>query len=123
MRISLHAPDSKNNLAERARDLVESALCRYGDSIREVVVRIRDQNGPRGGRDQRCVLRVALLGAPEVVVREQRDRPLEALGSALKRARRSIGERINARGRRNAPKANRTVREKKSYDGVGDRDG
>ncbi|MEM6329677.1 MAG: hypothetical protein AAF790_05450 [Planctomycetota bacterium] len=116
MRISLHLPDSSSEIVDTAREQVEATLARYREAIRDVVVRVRDQNGPRGGVDQRCVVRVALLGAPDVVVREQRAEPLVALSSALKRARRNIGERINARGRRHTSRGQRAARQQRSPD-------
>lgn len=102
MRVSVHAPDLAPEMANRFAERIKATLGRYGSAIREVAVQLRDENGPRGGEDQSCVVQVALAGAPDVVVRQRGEQPLATLSSALKRVRRSIGERINARGRRHA---------------------
>lgn len=42
---------------------LEFALGRFGPAIRQVIVRVVDINGPRGGVDKRCRITVALRGA------------------------------------------------------------
>src|SRR4029079_8359796 len=42
----------------------------FGASIERVTVRLSDTNGPKGGRDQRCQIKVVLSGLPSVVVNE-----------------------------------------------------
>ena len=100
MRVSVHAPDLGRDLVRTINERIEAVLGRYAEAIDRIVVRVRDENGPRGGEDQSCLLRIGLRGAPEVVVRQRGDQPMAALAGALKRARRSGGERVNARGRR-----------------------
>lgn len=99
MRVSIHAPQATAEVADRTVDRVRAALERYGQFIREASVRLTDENGPRGGVDQSCVVRVALRGAPDVTIRERGERPLAAVGAAMKRVRRAVSERINARAR------------------------
>jgi hypothetical protein len=97
MNISIYAADRGASFLQEATHCAELALERYAHAVREVTVRLRDENGPRGGRDQDCVVRVSLRGAPEVLVRERRERPLEAVGRALQRARRGVAERLKSR--------------------------
>lgn len=99
MRVSIHAPQATAEVADRTIDRVRAALERYGQFIREASIRLTDENGPRGGVDQSCVVRVALRGAPDVTVRERGDQPLAAVSAAMKRVRRAVSERINARAR------------------------
>ena len=42
----------------------------FGASIERITVRLSDTNGPKGGRDQRCQIKVVLSGLPSVVVNE-----------------------------------------------------
>ncbi|TWT42487.1 hypothetical protein [Botrimarina hoheduenensis] len=100
MRVSVFAPQGAPGLAADATGRIQKALDRYGASIRGVVVRVRDENGPRGGNDQSCLLRISLRGAPDVTVRERGTHPLGVILTALKRARRRVAERLNARSRR-----------------------
>lgn len=99
MRVTVHAPDAPSRLVSTARDRFQAGLRRYGTIVRDVSVRLRDENGPRGGRDQACLVGVALRGGQEITISEQRDTPLEAIGHALKRVRRVVSEKLNARPR------------------------
>ena len=52
-------------------------LGKFSSSIERVSVRIKDVNGPRGGVDQLCQIKVVLHGLPSVVF-ENRDTSLNA---------------------------------------------
>lgn len=65
-------------------------LGKFASSIERVSVRMEDANGPRGGIDQICRIKVVLSGLPGVVV-ETRDASLEAaIDGALAGAERSV---------------------------------
>ncbi|MEO0530291.1 MAG: hypothetical protein AAF266_06895 [Planctomycetota bacterium] len=100
MRVSVHAPEATPELIGSARDRFTAGLRRYASIVRDVAVQIRDENGPRGGRDQACTVRIALKGGEEVCIREKSNTPLQAIGHALKRVRRVVSEKINARPRK-----------------------
>jgi hypothetical protein len=72
-------------------------LGKFAWSIERVTVRARDANGPRGGVDQECTVKVVLSGLPSVVVR-RRDAALhvaidEALHAVEQAVRRSVSRR------------------------------
>jgi hypothetical protein len=46
-------------------------LGKYASSIERVTVRVRDINGPKGGVDLRCRIKVVLSGLPSIVVEQQ----------------------------------------------------
>jgi putative sigma-54 modulation protein len=52
----------------------------------EVSVRLRDLNGPKGGRDMMCQVTVAIPGQPEVVVKDVQEDMYTAIDKAVKRA-------------------------------------
>ncbi len=56
-----------NSHAERR---FHSAPARILQRIGLVVVRVADLNGPRGGLDKRCDVRVQVVGGPTVTIRE-----------------------------------------------------
>jgi CBS domain-containing protein len=72
-------------------------LGKFASSIERVTVRVSDVNGPKGGVDHRCLIKVVLSGLPSVVV-ERRDSALQravnaAIGSAAVAVRRSVQRR------------------------------
>ena len=67
-------------------------LGKFGASIERITVRLSDTNGPKGGRDQRCQIKVVLSGLPSVVVNETDstlsrtiDRAVDAIAIAVRR--------------------------------------
>jgi hypothetical protein len=72
-------------------------LGKFVGSIERVTVRVTDDNGPRGGVDHVCNVKVVLSGLPSVVVERRAVAPQAAIDSALRAAeyavRRSVGRR------------------------------
>jgi CBS domain-containing protein/ribosome-associated translation inhibitor RaiA len=80
-------------------------LGKYADHIERVTVRVRDVNGPRGGVDQECRIKVVLSGLPSVVVEHNAASLKPAVTGALtsvERAVRRAVERRRTRPRRGA---------------------
>jgi CBS domain-containing protein/ribosome-associated translation inhibitor RaiA len=72
-------------------------LGKFADSIARVSVRTEDVNGPRGGIDQVCRIKVVLRGLPSVVF-ERRDASLNAaVDGALAGAERSVRRALQRR--------------------------
>lgn len=72
-------------------------LGKFASSIERVTVRLSDVNGPKGGVDHKCLIKVVLSGLPSVVV-ERRDSALQravnaAIGAAAQAVRRSVQRR------------------------------
>lgn len=76
------------------------AFDRVTAHIRRVLVKITDINGPRGGADKRCVLRVQLARHPEVVVADTRSDLYAAVGHASERAAQAVQRRLARQRRR-----------------------
>jgi sigma 54 modulation/S30EA-like ribosomal protein len=67
-------------------------LGKFVASIERITVRVSDINGPKGGRDQRCQIKVVLSALPSVVVNETEstlprtiDRAVDAAAIAVRR--------------------------------------
>lgn len=65
-------------------------LGKFARHIERVTVRFKDVNGPRGGVDSLCRVKVVLSGLPSVVVEELATDPLTAFGRANQRAERAV---------------------------------
>ncbi len=81
-------------LTEALRDHAERrlrfALTRADEHVRWVAVHLGDVNGPRGGRDKRCRIRVMLKGRPDVVIDDVETDLYAAIDRAANRAGRSV---------------------------------
>ncbi len=58
------------SLKEHATRRLGFVLTRRSDRIRRVVMRLGDENGPRGGVDKFCRIQVYLNGAPVAVIED-----------------------------------------------------
>jgi len=72
-------------------------LGKFASVIERITVRLSDANGPKGGRDQKCQIKVVLSGLPSIVVNET-DSTLpriidRAIGAAALAVRRVIQRR------------------------------
>lgn len=70
------------------------ALARNADHIQRVVVRLLDINGPRGGADNCCHVRVVLRHLPEVVIQDTDADFTVAIYRALGRAGRTVARDV-----------------------------
>ncbi len=81
-------------------------LGKFASSIERVTVRVTDVNGPRGGIDQRCRVKVVLSGLPSVVVERRHATTEAAVDTALRATEESV--RRVVRRRRMKPLRRRT---------------
>ena len=65
------------------------------DHITRVNVRLSDINGPRGGRDKRCLIRIPLTIGQEVVVEDLDDDLYVAIDKAAGRCERTLVRRLS----------------------------
>jgi hypothetical protein len=94
--------DLKSRFRTWAEDRLSQALGHFGREIQYAAVRISDDNGPRGGVDQRCSLTVKTrLFGPLTFVNVDSEAH-GALSGAIRRARSAIRRRlaVTRKGRR-----------------------
>lgn len=65
--------------------------------VRKIMLRISDINGPRGGIDKRCQLRIPLPGMRDVVIEDTDADSRVAIGRAVDRAARTLERRFSRR--------------------------
>lgn len=75
-------------------------LGKYARFIERVTVRVRDINGPRGGVDILCSIKVVLSGFPSVVVEHQAERLQPALTRSFNSVERAVRQAVQRRRRR-----------------------
>lgn len=101
MRFELHSPKTPLTDAQRDRalGLLEAAFDRFEAIVREVRVTLHDDNGPKGGVDKRCMVRVRLLPRGEAVISKSGADVLTAVALAAECAKEVVGRRAGRRGR------------------------
>lgn len=72
-------------------------LGKFASSIERTSVRVEDMNGPRGGVDKRCQIKVVLNGLPSVVVEERHHSLQAAMDRALTRVERAVRQAAQRR--------------------------
>ncbi len=95
-------------LVTRVRVTVESALSRFSDHITRVEVHLSDENGDRGGQnDKRCVMEARLEGRQPVAVTHQAATVDEAVdgaaGELTRLIEKTLGRQHDQRIRRTDP--------------------
>jgi hypothetical protein len=91
-------------LDDATRDWVarrtERQLGKFSQHIERVTVRLKDVNGPRGGTDQLCRVKVVLPGLPSTLVEERAATPRDAFNLAASSATRAVRKSIERAGSR-----------------------
>jgi hypothetical protein len=86
-----HNITGHESLLNRVRGTVEAALSRVGDRVTRVEVHLSDENGGKGGpNDKRCVMEGRVEGRQPVVVTEEGDTVDQVVHSAADKLARLI---------------------------------
>jgi putative sigma-54 modulation protein len=65
------------------------------DQIQRITVRLGDVNGPRGGVDKRCRVKITLPRLNEIVIEDVQTDLYVAISRAMERASRTVNRRLN----------------------------
>ncbi|NMM27915.1 MAG: HPF/RaiA family ribosome-associated protein [Glaciimonas sp.] len=77
---------------------LDFALNRVWHNIRAVTVHITDENGPKGGVDKRCLIKLSVPGLPDIVVTETGHTISATIDRAIHRAAYTV-QRLLSRAR------------------------
>jgi ribosome-associated translation inhibitor RaiA len=72
-------------------------LGKFAPSIERISVRVTDMNGPRGGVDQVCHVKVVLSGLPSVVIERRHAALHAAIDDALRATERAVRRTVRRR--------------------------
>jgi putative sigma-54 modulation protein len=82
-------------LTAHAQRRLGFVLTRRSDRIRRVVVRLGDENGPRGGSDKFCRIQVYLADAAVAVIEQTGEDMYTVIDRATDRAGRTVGRHLD----------------------------
>jgi len=68
----------------------ESALGRLGHQVAQVVLRLSDENGPKGGIAKRCVAEIRLAGGRVLVIEQRGAAWAESIAGSLERGAQAL---------------------------------
>ena len=96
MRIDIQARgfELTEGLREHTERRLHFALSWASHGVRTVNVRLSDINGPRGGNDKRCRIKVPLPGGQAVVVEDTEADLYVAIDRAADRTERTVARRL-----------------------------
>lgn len=96
MRIDIQARgfDLTEGLREHTARRLQFALGWAGHGVRSVTVRLSDVNGPRGGNDKRCRIKIPLPGGQDVVIEDTEADLYVAIDRAADRTERTVARRL-----------------------------
>ncbi|MEZ6064265.1 MAG: hypothetical protein R3B90_00825 [Planctomycetaceae bacterium] len=98
MQLEMHANVIRwNGLDGEIRQLVAQKFHRLRSCIGAIAVHLKDVNGPRGGNDADCLVRVSLQRLPDIVIRKRSHDLMDAVHTCLDRAVQSL---VRVTGRR-----------------------
>jgi len=95
--ITMQQGCSDNKISRKMARRVRLVLSRFAPSIQTVTIRITDTNGPKGGKDTRCIVSVKLASAGEIVVHSEGEKVLSVLSHCLSRAERAVRRSLERR--------------------------
>ena len=99
MRIQIRSQgiDVTSELQDHIQTRLHFALARLGSQVRQIHIHLRDENGPRGGVAERCLMRTT-IGGQELVIERTHSNIRAAISDASDRLG-DAARRALARGR------------------------
>lgn len=95
VRLTARGVVRSGELRDYVRRRVQFSLGRFAGKIKSVSIRLAFGNGPRGGVNQCCDIRVDAAFRQKVIVRERQATIPAAVDLAVERAERSIRRRLD----------------------------
>ena len=99
LRIYVAGADLSTDDKARFRELLGRRLWRFGGDITRAAVRFEDINGPRGGKDIVCRIKLSAVGLGEMVVEARDVAPEPAFRRASTMVKTAIERALDRRGR------------------------
>jgi hypothetical protein len=94
MRFTANGMVLSDDFKDYIRRRVRFSLGRFAARIRSLSIRLADVNGPRGGVDKCCDIRVDVGLRQQVIVRERQANPHAAVAFAMERVERAVQRQL-----------------------------
>ena len=117
--ITIQQVKLEKKVSDRVLRRVQFALSKFGHSIRRVRVHFSDLNGPKGGNDKKCSIKVKLITTGEIVVQGVGKDIVTALSHSVERVERAIKRELEKR-RETPIRKNRRLERNKELESLED---
>ena len=96
MKLDIQARDFSltDSMLTYVKDRINYLFGSRYDQIQQITVRLSDVNGPRGGVDKRCVVKVTLPRLNEIIIDDIQADLYVAIFRAMDRASRTVNRRL-----------------------------
>jgi ribosomal subunit interface protein len=94
MQLQSHNVQLSDALHEYAARRISFAFDRIADRVRDVVVRLTNVNGPRGGDDKLCQVQVHLASGGSLVLQDRDASAYRAIDRSIARVKRIVKDEI-----------------------------
>lgn len=96
MQIQIHTAgvDNSEAVITRTREEIEHALRNFRDQVTRVEIHLHDDNGPKHGKDKRCVLEIRLAGHQPMAVEAADVDLYQAITMAAGKAERAVRHKV-----------------------------
>ena len=95
LRLAAHGVELSAELKDYVKRRVHFSLGRFAGRIKSLSIRLADVNGPQGGVDKCCDIRVDAGLRQEVIVSERQANIHAAVAFATERAERAVRRQLN----------------------------
>jgi putative sigma-54 modulation protein len=89
--------DTTDAIRDYARRRLQFAINWTGSNVRAVNVTLSDLNGPKGGQDKCCAIRLQITGEPSVLIADKESDLYTAIDRAAERCKSLLARRIARR--------------------------
>ena len=84
-----------DDIREQVERRFRFALSRRADTVTGILIRLFDENGPKGGLDKGCKTELSLKGRAPLIVEAKEADMLAAVARAADRASRALGRELD----------------------------
>jgi ribosome-associated translation inhibitor RaiA len=109
LNLRAHGVSLDPTLEDYVRERAGRKLGKFATNIERVTVRFEDENGPKGGVDIDCKIKLVMRAAPTVMVTEVASDPRDAFDFAMSAAEQAVRRGLGKRGRA-SPRARKPSR-------------
>ena len=99
-----------DTIRKHAERSLSFATDRFQDRIRDIDVKLVDENGPRGGVDKVCRVRATLKDGPVLMAEAREEHFFGAINDAARRLRQLVSKQYSTRRVRRIDEADRRIR-------------